>query len=306
MQELVSVIIPTFNRPWCLRNAVRSVFEQTYPHFEVIVVDDGSSVPAADVLIHFRDSRLKVLRHDTNQGISVARNTGIAEAQGPWIALLDDDDTWKPKKLRVQLGYMLRQAAGADASVTEFVGKNSGHVSCSCRRERKIGMAHAILSWIGVGLGSTLLVRRGVFNSVGPFDPAFPRTEDWEWLLRFVLKGKSLVTYPGILTEYSDRNYGDGIFLPKDYTQKVACKHREAIHARVSPKLAKAFEVYVCLRQTNDAIIEGQFFQAATRLAQAVRLDPSETLRNLLGASTIAVGKRVLRRALNGLRCIGG
>ena len=96
--ELVSVIIPTYNRAACLREAIESVLSQTYKQFELIVVDDGSTDATGELLLQY-GAKLSVL-HTGHGGPSAARNCGIAAARGDYIAFLDSDDVWLPDKLR--------------------------------------------------------------------------------------------------------------------------------------------------------------------------------------------------------------
>jgi glycosyltransferase involved in cell wall biosynthesis len=105
---LVSVVLPTFNRGYCLERAIRSVLGQTYPDWELIVVDDGSTDDTQAVLESFKDPRIRVFRHSVNRGVAAARNTGLAAARGEFIAFLDSDDEWRPDKLTKQLDVMTR------------------------------------------------------------------------------------------------------------------------------------------------------------------------------------------------------
>ena len=99
--ELVSVIIPTYNRAAWLKEAIESVLSQTYKQFELIVVDDGSTDPTGELLLQY-GTKLSVL-HTGHGGPSAARNCGIAAARGEYIAFLDSDDVWLPDKLRAQM-----------------------------------------------------------------------------------------------------------------------------------------------------------------------------------------------------------
>jgi GT2 family glycosyltransferase len=101
---LVSVIIPTYNRAYCLEQTLRSVFDQSHTPLEVIVVDDGSTDETGDLCIQMarRDGRLRYMRQ-ANAGVSAARNTGIGAVTGDYVAFLDSDDLWKPWKIEVQL-----------------------------------------------------------------------------------------------------------------------------------------------------------------------------------------------------------
>jgi glycosyltransferase involved in cell wall biosynthesis len=99
----VSVAIPTHNRSGLLKTTLRSVLRQRDVNIEVIVVDDGSTDDTREVMAALDDARVRVVGHEIPQGVSAARNRGIAEATGEWIAFIDDDDLWAPDKLSRQL-----------------------------------------------------------------------------------------------------------------------------------------------------------------------------------------------------------
>lgn len=101
-EPLVSAIIPTYKRPHLVTQAVHSILTQT-PALEVIVVVDGPDAATLDSLHSIRDARLRVHVLPHNGGLSNARNTGVELANGRWVAFLDDDDTWLPRKLELQL-----------------------------------------------------------------------------------------------------------------------------------------------------------------------------------------------------------
>ncbi|HOC97311.1 MAG TPA: glycosyltransferase family 2 protein, partial [Candidatus Pacearchaeota archaeon] len=102
----VSVIIPTYNGSNTILRAVHSVLNHTYSNFELIVVDDCSKDNTFEVVKSIEDERVKVLRHRNNKGGSAARNTGIKEAKGEYIAFLDDDDEWLSEKVEKQVKYL--------------------------------------------------------------------------------------------------------------------------------------------------------------------------------------------------------
>lgn len=99
MNFLVSVIIPTYNHANFLAKAIKSVLDQTYTNFEIIVIDNHSTDNSDEVVNSFNDARLKLLKVHNNGVIAISRNKGILEAKGDWIAFLDSDDIWYPKKL---------------------------------------------------------------------------------------------------------------------------------------------------------------------------------------------------------------
>jgi len=99
----VSIIIPTYNRARFLKEAIESVFNQTYLDYELIVVDDGSEDNTKQIITRYKD-RL-TYTDIPHQGVSKARNTGINLAQGEFICFLDSDDLWLPKKLEAQMDF---------------------------------------------------------------------------------------------------------------------------------------------------------------------------------------------------------
>ena len=118
--ELVSVIIPTYNRAYCIENAIWSALTQTHHDVEVVIVDDGSSDGTRELIAqrYASEKRVRYIYRE-NGGVSAARNTGLREARGDFIALLDSDDVWKPWKLELQLAC-LRQMPQAGMVWTDM------------------------------------------------------------------------------------------------------------------------------------------------------------------------------------------
>lgn len=110
-RPLVSVIIPVFNRAESLAAAITSVQAQTLPDWELIVVDDGSSQKLDGMIRNLNDPRIKLLRHETNRGVSAARNSGLDAAIGKLAAFLDSDDAWAPDKLHTQCRLIATHSA---------------------------------------------------------------------------------------------------------------------------------------------------------------------------------------------------
>ena len=110
---IVSIIMPAFNAAHTLLESLRSVSQQDYPYWELLVVDDGSSDNTVELVREqaFADPRIKLLRQPFNQGVAAARNAGIAAAKGRYIAFLDSDDLWLPQKLSQQLKAMQENQA---------------------------------------------------------------------------------------------------------------------------------------------------------------------------------------------------
>lgn len=184
---LVSVVLPTYDRPDRLLEAVRSVEAQTYPSVELIVVDDASPRPAAEVIAEAGPPELewRCLRHDRNRGANAARNTGIRASKGEILAFLDDDDRWRPEKLEAQVGAFRE---GGERVGVVVVGQrlvDGEGTEITVRLPDVEGDATADL--IGNGIGgpfSTIAVRRPVVEQAGLTDERFPVWQDREWLIR--------------------------------------------------------------------------------------------------------------------------
>ena len=102
----VSVILCTYNRAQLLARAIRSVLAQTYLSFELIVVDDGSTDNIQELVGQFNDQRIRYLAHQRNKGLSAARNTGLHQAIGKYVAFIDSDDEWEENKLEKQMAFL--------------------------------------------------------------------------------------------------------------------------------------------------------------------------------------------------------
>ena len=182
----VSVIIPTYNHARFLNQAIDSVLAQTLLPYDIIVVDDGSTDETASVLLGYGD-QIKVI-HQRNQGVAVARNAGVLNACGAYLAFLDADDIWLPQKLEKQfarfqaepgLGLVncgMVEITNAGLMMKEYLDGDDGWV------------AEKMLLFNGrsvvVGIGSTSLVPRQVFEEVGGFDPRLSTSADWDLACR--------------------------------------------------------------------------------------------------------------------------
>jgi hypothetical protein len=155
LQPSVSVVIPCYNGATFLRETLDSVQTQTLPPLEVLVVDDGSTDDSAAIAETY-GSPVRVIRQP-NQGESVARNRGIDEARGEWVAFLDADDLWLPGKLAEQARVMTQETrAVCSGTVTRFAhGREEGHVPRPGSFERSSIMEYGAPCHI-----STLVVRR--------------------------------------------------------------------------------------------------------------------------------------------------
>ncbi len=106
MNELVSVIMPSYNTADYIADSIKSVISQTYQNWELIIVDDCSTDNTDDIVSYFSDNRIKYMKNKKNMGAAATRNRALREAKGEWIAFLDSDDLWLPNKLEKQINFM--------------------------------------------------------------------------------------------------------------------------------------------------------------------------------------------------------
>ena len=198
----VSVVIPTYNRAEPTIAAIESVLAQTYPHFEIIVVDDGSTDGSGELIRRFIGQRTNgshqvFFLSQPNQGASVARNTGIAKAQGEYIAFLDSDDVWVREKLEWQLRALehFRNECGGcvtDARLVNNAGMDVGSFEALGRHyERTIGIDRSATisiaeSFCGFWI-SSLLARAATIRQIGGFSPDISFVEDRDLYFRLSL-----------------------------------------------------------------------------------------------------------------------
>jgi len=211
----VSVVIPTYNRSRFLRIAVRSVLNQTFQDFEIVIVDDASSDDTRAVVASLGDARIKYVRHEQNRRIAGARNTGVSNSLGEYIAFLDDDDEWQPGKLEQQVRMLDVSAPTVGAVYTAFAQVNaaSGDVVGIVRPVKRGHILHALCSRNWVGTASTVCLRRQCFEEVGLFDESVAFGEEYDMWIRMAHRfdfryiDDVLVTY-GLHAKRLSRHFG--------------------------------------------------------------------------------------------------
>ncbi len=178
----ISVIIPTFNRAGPLRRALKSVFAQTAPPAEVIVIDDGSEDDTREMVRReFPDS---IYIHQENAGVSHARNRGIQAAGGDWIALLDSDDEWLPGKLASQMALLEELPECRLCHTEEIWIRNGRRVNPMKKHAKSGGWIFQRCLPLCVISPSTSLIHRSLFDECGLFDEKLPVCEDYDLWLR--------------------------------------------------------------------------------------------------------------------------
>jgi glycosyltransferase involved in cell wall biosynthesis len=279
----VSVVIPTHSR-WDLlaTAALPAAVGQEDVELEVIVVDDGSTDETAESLAALEDPRLRVVRHDTPRGVAQARNSGIAAARGEWIALLDDDDLWAPRKLRTQFDAAATEGAvfayGGAAALAEdrswvySLAPPDPETLASVLLERNV-------LWGGC---SNVVVRTDVVRRLGGFDERLFQLTDWDLWIRLSEAGRAAACSDVLVGCIEHRRSmlltsEDDVFDEFDYVEEKHRAAREAAGVRIDRRV---FSRWVALGHRRA----GRRFRAVRIYADAIvrNRDPGSLARAIV------------------------
>ncbi len=222
-KPLVSVIIPSYNGEKFIAQALESVFEQDYQPFEVIIVDDGSTDRTAQIIDKYENIQYI---YQSNQGVSSARNKGVAASSGEIIAFLDSDDYWPTNRLTVTVRYFQQHP-----EVGYVLGKQMMFVEPGC----------AVPAWIkaewltapqDASNTGVLVARRVTYERVGLFNKDYKGGEDTEWLVRASEAGVPMARLPELVLHR--RIHGENLSLQKIQKSQNNLMRifRESIHRK--------------------------------------------------------------------------
>ncbi len=185
-KPVVSVIIPTYNRAHLIGRAIRSVLNQTYTDFELIVVDDASADNTEEVVKNIKDPRIRYIQHKINKGGAATRNTGIKASKGKFIAFQDSDDEWLLEKLEKQMRFFNIVSDDVGVIYCGFLrwdGKSAAYIPSSKIIVKEGDISKQILYGNFVST-QTLLIRKECLEQSGLFDEQLPRLQDWDLIIR--------------------------------------------------------------------------------------------------------------------------
>ena len=283
---MVSVVIPTYNRADLLEEVLRSVLQQTYQDFEVIIVDDGSTDDTRERVAAFQsDPRVRYI-YQENRGLAGARNTGIRASQGDYIAFLDDDDIWLRDKLEKQMSLM---TANDQADVVycdfRFVDLVGNLLTKQYQRPASRGTLYEDLMYSNViaGSGSAVLIRAKCFAEVGLFDEDLPACEDQDLWRRMALAQHNFVYLDEVLLYIRWHTWN----MQKDPERMAIAKLRylEKLHRETPPPFRHHLPEVAYLTYRPMVL---------SLLARIARLGPRYTLR-FSGTLLRALIRRVIR-----------
>lgn len=262
---LVSVVLPTRNRAEHLGQAVASALAQTVGRIEVIVVDDASEddTPSVVADLEQTDGRVRGIRRPEPGGAPAARNTGIGAARANVVAFLDDDCIWLPEKLRKQLLALTPDRGLVYCRhAIRHGGQDVVEGEAGAARDAMTGLLRK--NYVGT---YTILVRRELLETVGGFDEALPRLQDWDLLLR--LADHTRFAYvPEILVR--GEQLATGITMDTDALAVAANRMIE----RHGPHLSRKHRAALYYGLAKYLLVDGLVHQARGFFARALRLDP--------------------------------
>lgn len=303
VKELVSVIIPVYNVEQYINATLRSVLDQTYSRLEVLVVDDGSPDRSVHVCRQFTDSRIKIIQQQ-NRGLAGARNTGIRQAQGEFLAFLDGDDLWRPNKLACHLEHLKRSPqVGVSFSRSEFMDEQGNPLGTYLMPKLRNIDLEALFQGNPAGNGSASVFRRQTLDAIRYtdtlhgmpeefyFDERFRRSEDIECLLRIAIQTSwQIEGIPEALTLYRVNPGGLSASLLKQLEsweqvmQKIATYAPDVAAQWYAPSMAYEYRYLarnaVRLRDKTTALTFAN--RALTTHWPIVLTEPRRTLRTLL------------------------
>jgi glycosyltransferase involved in cell wall biosynthesis len=183
-EPLVSVVIPCYNYARFLGEAIESVLAQTYPHFEIVVVDDGSTDGSFETAARF--SKVRLIRQE-NQGLSAARNTGLRESRGSFLVFLDADDRLLPDALETGVHFLrARPECAFVVGQSVYISEEGAALPTTPRYCTEEDTYKAFLSKNYIRMTGMVMFRRAVFDSVAGFDTTVDACSDYELYLRII------------------------------------------------------------------------------------------------------------------------
>ncbi len=260
--SLISIIIPTFNSECCIRRAIDSVLNQTFRDYEIIICDDCSSDNTKGIVLEYTSASINIIwrENEKNSGPAAARNLGIRTATGEYIAFLDSDDEWLPKKLEVQVERITKMSSdyavvysGDNMIINE--NKNAPIIRIPSREYEKDSLSKLLTGKIQYST-SSLLIRRHCLLVLGGFNSEMRIHEDHELLTRLLIKYKLLVISEPLLNTHYTVSNSRRILCQLEHSLQFELANLPAIKEKLGNGQAEAFRSWLYSTVLYSAIRE--------------------------------------------------
>lgn len=267
---MISVIIPTHNRPEGLKESVLSVINQTTLPAEIVVVDDGSVVPVSSCIFDGAPDTLRclILRNDVPKGANNSRNKGVLESESEYIAFLDDDDQFVPEKIKEILCFISDESYPDviyHPAKINMVNEGVFYYSNPKRFGPGDDIFRELLVTNRIGGTPMAIVKRQALVDVGLFDENLPALQDYELWLRLAKHGKKFAMLNRPLTEYFYTTKKSSISKSIDTNSRALSyieKMYSAEYADLSKKEKKAYEIWKKKKMVHKSLLNGKNLDA--------------------------------------------
>lgn len=271
---LVSVIVPTCNRPELLDRCLHSICAQSYPNVEIIVINDAGSSVEHVIAKNNGKPNIRYISHEVNKGASAARNSGLHQAKGDFIAYLDDDDEYLPEHLSVILESLSKSPFRFAYSRAQYLIENEEGIEPKVQRQQPFSNIEYSRDLLMIGNfipTPTWVFERSLLSEVGYFDESFKAWEDWEWLIR-ASQVTDFLSIPQITVEVHQRSNDAGhlgvIHRPemRKWFDLVYAKHPAQTPGMVKARadnLNRLFPDHNAVMEPADMDSEADIFLAA-------------------------------------------
>ena len=267
-QPTISVVIPTYNRAGLLPRTLQSILAQSYPPEEILVIDDGST-DGTERLVRNEFRQVEYVWQE-NRGVAAARNQGIRKARGEWLAFLDSDDEWLPRKLDRQVEALRREPDFLLCHTNEIWVRRGKRVNPMRKHAKSGGRIFERCLPRCVVSPSSVLVHRSLFDRIGRFDETLPACEDYDLWLRvcsrfpvLYLEEPLIVKYGGHADQLSRRHWGMDRFRIRALEKILASDSLSPTDRQAALRtLLKKIDVYVAGARKRERFDEITVYQS--------------------------------------------
>ncbi|EMA61298.1 glycosyl transferase family protein [Halorubrum distributum JCM 13561] len=265
--ELVSVVIPTYNRSHILSRAIESVLNQSYSNFELIIVDDGSTDGTKEMISQYSDSRIQFIELGSNKGANAARNEGIRKSNGKYISFLDSDDEFAADHLEKAISYLEqapRSAKGVYTSQKEYL---NGTFHSSSVAKKVLDSPKQIIRRYSANGFSSFTFSSDIFDNIELLDEELEAYQDMDFLIRF-LQYYELHPISDFLVKYHihDEQISSDPDRRLSALEQLISKHKKTIE--------KSNTGYLHYSRGFQYVEKNSMNKAKTEFAAAIKSDP--------------------------------